>query len=111
MHICYPKWSRSLLHMQTCSGSFGVFNINGGWTSYQHKVNHTEWHLSSRLPALTLVAASILDDLGDRRLFEDAGFVELQLFNALFDVAQGSERENMFLLLLLHPGVPYRPKS
>lgn len=57
-------------------------------------------------PALTLVAASIFDDLGGRRLFEDAGFVELQLFDALFDVAQGSERENMvLLLLLLRPGV------
>lgn len=111
MHICYPKWSLSLLHIRTCSGSFDVFNRNGGWTSSQHKVNHTERRLSSRLPALTLVAASIFDDLGDQRLFEDAGFVELQLFNALFDVAQGSERENMSLLLLLHPGVPYRPES
>lgn len=51
----------------------------------------------SPLPALTLVAASVFHDLGGRRLcrdFEDAGLVELQLFNALVDVAEGSETEN-----------------
>lgn len=47
-------------------------------------------------PALTLGAASVFHDLGGRRLrrdFEDAGLVELQLFNALVDVAEGSGTE------------------
>lgn len=86
MHILYTR-----LYTNSKIGSIDVFNINDGI----NEDDATEWSLISQLPLSSLVAASVFYDLGGRRLLEDAGLVELQLFNALVDVAQGSKTESM----------------